>query len=536
MSAHASTNVFARSMVTHMSLQKRRVHIAGSASASCPIERLRNAHTLVRTLTQLLLEAGADLVVFAAGEPRTHDNECSLVFDWTVVEEAHRFFSTKPPTAETRRLLVVTSHKSLRGRIPPERLALIQDLLSFGVLDTALVDDAQHFGGMIRSTIARLSDLLVVVGGGKGVLDFARLFQERGAPVLPFDIDVGASADDTVGGPALYRAALDRPELFFAAVPNRLRTHLALTPLGEGHNAKAVAESLIPLISAELRRRQPPPSPVNDISADVLVLAALPVELRALLAAFGATGTGVATTSGTRVWLATMKSQIRPITYRIAISALGTAGNVSSAVAVTELSQEVRPQLVVFTGIAGGAENNCHLGEVVIAERVVAYESAALVVDDYGSTQIPRPDISTMSYQLHQDVTAYLALDPHSRLAGVHRCWSSAGQAASSESPAPPAPFTIRLTTIASGEKLVRDPTIIPALRKNVHGKIEVVEMEAGGVAAACRRVELPWLIIRGISDLANTNKDDAYHALASERAAAVAADFVAHGLLADAR
>jgi hypothetical protein len=90
--------------------------------------------------------------------------------------------------------------------------------------------------------------------------------------------------------------------------------------------------------------------------------------------------------------------------------------------------------------------------------------------------------------------------------------------------------ITARQGTIASGEKLLRDPAKLLAVRKQ-HGKIEAGEMEAAGIVDACRREPTPWLVIRGISDFGDEFKDDRFHGFAAAAAAAVLHDFLAYGL-----
>jgi hypothetical protein len=87
-----------------------------------------------------------------------------------------------------------------------------------------------------------------------------------------------------------------------------------------------------------------------------------------------------------------------------------------------------------------------------------------------------------------------------------------------------------RLATVASGEKLLRDPDKLHVVRQ-LHGKTEVGEMEAAGLVEACRRAGVPWLVIRGISDFGDSFKDDRFHGFAARAAATVLADFLAYGL-----
>ena len=54
------------------------------------------------------------------------------------------------------------------------------------------------------------------------------------------------------------------------------------------------------------------------------------------------------------------------------------------------------------------------------------------------------------------------------------------------------------LGTIASGEKLLRDPSKLITIRNEMQGKTEAGEMEAAGVVEACRRKNVPWLCSTG--------------------------------------
>ena len=87
-----------------------------------------------------------------------------------------------------------------------------------------------------------------------------------------------------------------------------------------------------------------------------------------------------------------------------------------------------------------------------------------------------------------------------------------------------------RPATIASGELLLRDPDKFRALR-DLHGKVEVGEMEGAGVFAACAQQDVPVLVVRGISDFGDTQKDNRFHDIAAKAAAVVTADYVAYGL-----
>lgn len=227
----------------------------------------------------------------------------------------------------------------------------------------------------------------------------------------------------------------------------------------------------------------------------------------------------------------------RPYTY--ALCALGSAGNYESAAAVTEIIDRYHPQVIFLIGIAAGLRDKIQIGAVVLSERVVAYESAELRVKGKAPTVIPRPGGGPVSYAIQQDLVHYLSsVDIDSRL---QEDFLSAG----GQFPAPQKPedveeyrkhvatrLSVHTATVASGEKLLKDPGKLRTYRDDLHGRIEVGEMEAAGLEAACRRANRPWLVVRGVSDFGDQLKSDEFHRFASLAAAVAVRDFIRHGLV----
>ncbi len=184
-------------------------------------------------------------------------------------------------------------------------------------------------------------------------------------------------------------------------------------------------------------------------------------------------------------------------------------------------------------GIAAGIRDKVQIGEVVLSDRVVAYEPAALLRTARGTKELPRPEIDRAPHTMIQDVVSYRPDSARLRAAferaGGEVPTASAGRDSEFRAHVASA-ITARQGTIASGEKLLRDPAKLLAVR-GMHGKTEVGEMEAAGLVEACRRGPVPWLVIRGISDFGDELKDDRFHEFASCAAAAVLHDFIAHGL-----
>jgi nucleoside phosphorylase len=188
----------------------------------------------------------------------------------------------------------------------------------------------------------------------------------------------------------------------------------------------------------------------------------------------------------------------------------------------------------LLMGIAAGIQGKVRIGNVVLSERVVAYEPGALVRKAGKASVEQRPEIDRAPYSILQDVAAYQVVPKRLRVA-----FNQAGGKIPKPTKGKEAEFrdhvatsiTARVSTIASGEKLLRDPSKLRSIREGIHGRAEVGEMEATGVVEACRPRNVPWLVVRGISDFGDEFKDDRFHDFAARAAAAVLVDFLAFGL-----
>jgi nucleoside phosphorylase len=238
---------------------------------------------------------------------------------------------------------------------------------------------------------------------------------------------------------------------------------------------------------------------------------------------------------GTVYFHGAVRSALAKRDYAVTLTCIGGAGNPGTAAATSAAIVRYRPRAVLLMGIAAGVREKIRIGDVVLSDRVVAYEPAAMFPSMGGTTEQPRPEIDRAPHTMIQDVVSYR---PEPRR--LRDAFMRAGGEIPTAPPGRPDEFrayvassiTVRQATIASGEKLLRDPAKLLAVR-GLHGKTEVGEMEAAGLVDACRRaaVPVPWLVIRGISDFGDELKDDRFHAFASCAAAAVLHDFLAHGL-----
>jgi nucleoside phosphorylase len=275
---------------------------------------------------------------------------------------------------------------------------------------------------------------------------------------------------------------------------------------------------------------RPPREPI-----DIGILTVIPPELDAARNALALSEYDKAGLNDTIYLRGIVRSVRRGCDYTVVLAGIGTAGNLSAAALAAQMIERYHPRVVLLMGIAAGMRGKVRIGEVVLSERVVAYEQAALVAGEGGTRQVqPRPDITRASHGLLQDALHYQP-DPR-RLVKIFECIrgtfppAAAGKEDVWRQHVASSIECRKQVTIASGEKLLRDPSKLLEVR-GLHGKVEVGEMEAAGVVEACLQTNTPWFVIRGISDFGDELKNDAFHGFASRSAAAVLADFIAHGL-----
>lgn len=446
-------------MTNSLMLASSHILLAGSISNTTENELIDRAHEFVDAFVDDVLNAGGGFVIYVAAEPVNGDNK-PLLFDWTVAKAVDKLIQG---ASSQVRLKIVASQERLQTKANPEQRRLLNGMVERGVAELVPLEVEVLTGGNVGDEQIEHATAMVALGGGKGVLDRARKMTKKRLPVLPLDLQLGANSEDGAGALGVLRNFQANPLTYMPNSGNKvvkvlpgLSLQEPVIPLSD------ISKRIVKIFSEEEQSR------IEALPPDVLVLTALDVELAAAKQAFGIAEDAEYTTTenGLHIWKV-------PVTKRggkavsCAVACFAGAGNVDAASVTSMLLAELKPANVMMLGIAAGLRDKCALGEVVLAERVVAYEGAAYIE---GGKVEARPEIARLSMRVRQDVSAYLSnrTTLESRLTNSYKALGiefpdqvEAGPVAQGVIP--------KTATVASGEKLLRDPETFRGMRE-LHG------------------------------------------------------------------
>ena len=203
-----------------MNLRGRRIHIVGSADVTADEKKLIYVHSLVSEMTKAFALEGANFVIPFGKEPLLKDRTDgpAVIFDWTVAEAVHCAQKKGLITASgpNGRLIATLATSKSDSQIPPGRRFIYDQLRDVNCISLEFLEPGWSAGALVRSRLAQLADIMIAISGGQGVEQLAIEYSSKGKPVIPLDINVGASSRDGSGGaPRLFDRARTSPTEFF---------------------------------------------------------------------------------------------------------------------------------------------------------------------------------------------------------------------------------------------------------------------------------------------------------------------------------
>ncbi|MCJ8341905.1 MAG: 5'-methylthioadenosine/adenosylhomocysteine nucleosidase [Cetobacterium sp.] len=153
-------------------------------------------------------------------------------------------------------------------------------------------------------------------------------------------------------------------------------------------------------------------------------------------------------------------------------------GKVNGAICATLMAKYFNVDKVLFTGVAGGLNPDVNIGDIVISTDAIEHDFDTTAFGDPMGI-IPRMDTSTF---IADKELIEVAVSAGNAIFGEEKIWKG---------------------RVLSGDIFVADGEKINWLREFFNG--ECVEMEGAAVAHVCHVFQKPFLIIRSISDKANS-------------------------------
>lgn len=158
-------------------------------------------------------------------------------------------------------------------------------------------------------------------------------------------------------------------------------------------------------------------------------------------------------------------------------------GKVNAAIATTLLLERFQADIVINTGTAGGLSSELSVGDVVIADEVVHHDADATAFD-YVYGQVPQ-------------MPATFTSDPH-LIATTKDVLTS---------------LELKQKTglIGTADSFMANPSHINLVKERFPS-ILAAEMEGAAIAQVCYQYDVPFIIIRAISDVAGEDSPIAFN------------------------
>lgn len=180
-------------------------------------------------------------------------------------------------------------------------------------------------------------------------------------------------------------------------------------------------------------------------------------------------------------------------------------GKVNAAIATTLLIQEFHVDAVINTGSAGAIQEGMAIGELVVSKELT-YHDVNNEVFGYRYGQIPQmPERYGADAKLSQQIEA----------AAAKQSWA------------------VHIGLIVTGDSFVGSTEEIEKINTYFPEAL-VTEMEGAAVAQTCQQFNVPYAVIRAVSDIADEEASvdfDEFVLLAGKRSAELVISFIENNL-----
>jgi adenosylhomocysteine nucleosidase len=179
---------------------------------------------------------------------------------------------------------------------------------------------------------------------------------------------------------------------------------------------------------------------------------------------------------------------------RIVLAQAGI-GKVNAAMTAALLIHEFRPREVIFTGIAGGIDPELFPGDIVVGEKLAHHDLVIYTEDSFEAYQVRNPLTGQHNPIFLPADTKLLDLAEKAQEGlQLEKIVTSQGERAP----------RIVAGTIVTGDAFVASAVKRAELRRRF--RADAVEMEGAAIAQICYQQELPFLVVRSVSNTADSD------------------------------
>lgn len=183
-------------------------------------------------------------------------------------------------------------------------------------------------------------------------------------------------------------------------------------------------------------------------------------------------------------------------------------GKVAAAITASTLICHYHVSEILFTGVAGALDEKLRIGDIVVGHALYQHDmDARPIIDRHEIPLLGRAAIDTAENLRMQLASASEQFLKHDFKATVG-CENAAAFGIGS-------PQVMR-ADIASGDQFVSDTAVAADIRSRLPG-VACVEMEGAAVAQVCESFDVPFGLVRTISDGANDSSEVDFQAFVSQ-------------------
>ncbi|ADI98102.1 TPA: 5'-methylthioadenosine/adenosylhomocysteine nucleosidase [Staphylococcus aureus] len=167
-------------------------------------------------------------------------------------------------------------------------------------------------------------------------------------------------------------------------------------------------------------------------------------------------------------------------------------GKVNAAISTTLLINKFKPDIIINTGSAGALDESLNVGDVLISDDV-KYHDADATAFGYEYGQIPQMPVAFQSSKPLIEKVSQVVQQQQQQL-------------------------TAKVGLIVSGDSFIGSVEQRQKIKKAFPNAM-AVEMEATAIAQTCYQFNVPFVVVRAVSDLANGEAEMSFEAFLEKAA-----------------